>query len=145
MSLKGFHILFISLSSLLAFAFGGWSLHFSRANEDGAFFALSLASFAAGVVLIVYGYWFWRKITTTEEEKRRRRKRIHTVPVMIALWLLSHRAASACAVCYGDAEGPMIEAARLGVWLLFGLVGAVQLAFVLFFVQLWRRARRHRY
>ena len=36
------------------------------------------------------------------------------------------------------------SAARLGVWLLFGLVGAMQVSFVLFFVYLWRRARKYR-
>jgi hypothetical protein len=38
----------------------------------------------------------------------------------------------------------MIDAARLGVWLLFGLVLAVQAAFVLFFLHLRRRARHPR-
>ena len=54
------------------------------------------------------------------------------------------RVAEACSVCYGSADGPMIDAARLGVWLLFGLVLAIQLAFGTFFVSLWRRARRYR-
>ncbi len=38
----------------------------------------------------------------------------------------------------------MIDAARLGVWLLFGLVLAIQIAFVAFFLHLRRRAKRYR-
>ena len=56
--------------------------------------------------------------------------------------LLSAQPAFACAVCYGEAEGPMIKAASMGVWLLFGLVAALQSSFALFFIYLWRRARK---
>ena len=143
MSLKAFHVVFVSLSSLLAFGFAGWSYHYSSAREDSGYLLLALASLACGAALIAYGFWFWRKITTQDEE-RRRRKKIHPVPVVLALWLGSHQVASACSVCYGDADGPMIDAARLGVYLLFGLVLLMQLAFASFFVILWRRARRLR-
>jgi hypothetical protein len=59
----------------------------------------------------------------------------------LGVWVLGTRVASACSVCYGEAEGTMIDGAKLGVFLLFGLVAAIQLAFALFFIQLWRRAR----
>ena len=144
MSLKGFHIVFVTLSSLLAFVFGGWSLRFYTTGGGSTYLTLGGASFAVGLILIFYGFWFWRKINTREEERRRRRKNIHPVPVVLAIWMLSQRAAWACTVCYGDAEGPLIEGARSGVYLLFGVVLAVQAAFVLFFVYLWRRARRYR-
>lgn len=136
MSLKSFHIVFVTLSSLLATVFGVWSL---RSHP-----ALSAMSFAFGALLVVYGFWFWKKITTREEEKRRRRKHIHPVPIMIALWMLASSDASACSVCYGEAEGPMIDAARLGVFLLFGLVLFMQVVFGAFFVQLWRRSRQQK-
>ena len=35
----------------------------------------------------------------------------------------------------------MIDGARWGVYLLFGLVGVVQIGFATFFVKLWRRAQ----
>jgi amino acid transporter len=142
-SLKAFHIVFVCLSSLLAFGFAGWSYHYSSAREDSGYLLLALGSVACGVALIAYGFWFWRKIKTQDEDRRRRRKKIHPVPVVLALWLASHQVASACSVCYGDAEGPMIDAARMGVYLLFGLVLAMQIAFGGFFIYLRRRARQH--
>ena len=146
MSLKAFHIVFVSLSSLLAFVFAGWSLHFHTASDNGTYLVLGVLSAFFGILLIVYGFWFWRKIKTREEEQRRRRKLMRPVPALIVLWvwMLSTRTSWACSVCYGEAEGPMIEAARMGVWLLFGLVGVMQVSFGLFFITLWRRARKYR-
>ncbi len=144
MSLKGFHILLISLSSLLAVGFGGWSIHAYTATGRVGHLAMAVFSFAGAVGLVIYISWFARKIRSRAEEDRERRKRIRPLAFLAAAWLLSARPAGACAVCYGQAEGPMIDAARLGVWLLFGLVFAVQLALVLFFLCLRRRARAYR-
>ncbi len=144
MSLKGFHIVFVTLSSLLAFVFAGWSLHVWRAGEGSGHLAGAALSLVFGIALIVYGFWFWQKIQTREEERQRRRKNINPVPVVVAIWVLSGPVASACEVCYGNAGGPMIDAARLGAYVLFGLVLAIQVAFAVFFVRLWRRARHYR-
>jgi hypothetical protein len=143
MSLRAFHLLFVAASTLLAFGLGGWCISASRAGQPG-YLALSIACFAVGVGLIVYGVWFQRKIRTVEQEKARKRRNLHRVPVVFAAWALGTRAADACSVCYGEAQGPMIDAARLGVWLLFGLVLMIQLAFVAFFVYLYLRAKRYR-
>jgi hypothetical protein len=51
MSLKVFHIVFIAISTLLAFGCGVWCLWVN-----------SLCSFVAAIALIVYGCWFWRKM-----------------------------------------------------------------------------------
>lgn len=145
MSLKVFHVVFVAASSLLSFAFSGWCFHAWRTRADASFGLLAALAALLGVGLIVYGFWFWRKITTREEERRMRRKNIHSafVPFAAALWLADASPALACGVCYGEAQGPMIDAARLGVWLLFGLVLLMQLGFGGFFLYLWRRARRH--
>jgi len=58
------------------------------------------------------------------------------------LALASAAPALACPTCYGDAEGPLIDGARLGMWLLLGVTFAVQGAFVAFFLYLRRQARR---
>ena len=140
MSLKWVHILFIALSSLLAFGFGAWSLQRGSVG-------MAIGSFALGAGLIAYGVWFMRKIRTQEEERRRRRKLFRSINALTGfalVWILSTRIASACSVCYGEAEGPMMDAARMGVWLLFGLTFAMQFAFATFFIVLWKRARKHR-
>jgi len=62
MSLKAFHICFVSLASALAFAFAGWALP-SRPTPGGAAYGtLGVLSLLAGVALIAYGFWFWRKM-----------------------------------------------------------------------------------
>lgn len=141
MSLKGFHIVLISLSSVLMLVFGGWSLHAWSAGEGGSHLALAIVSFLLAGGLAVYIVWFARKVRSRDDEERRRRNIIRPLVVAVAAWALGARTASACSVCYGDAAGPLIDGARLGVYLLFGLVLAVQLAFVLFFLHLRKRAR----
>jgi hypothetical protein len=61
MSLKTFHIVFVSLSVVTAFFFGTWLF----VTVDAGSFVLRLwfgiISYTAGVVLIVYGRYFLRK------------------------------------------------------------------------------------
>lgn len=141
MNLKAVHIVFVTCASLLAFGFGGWCL----ARDETTYTILGGLSLVMGMTLVVYGFWFWRKITTTEEERRRRRKLIRGAAFAAVTFLLPlQRAVLACSVCYGEAEGPMIDAARMGVYLLFGLILLIQGSFAGFFIYLWRRARRHR-
>jgi uncharacterized membrane protein len=141
-SLKGFHVLLISLSSLLALVVGGWSSRAWLAGLGGLYLLMAIVSFCGAVALAVYVVWFVRSFRTRDEDDRRRRKLIRPLATVVVLWLFGSRPVPACSVCYGEAAGPMIDGARLGVWLLFGLVLAVQLAFVLFFLHLWRRSRR---
>lgn len=144
MNLKAFHIVFVTASSLLAFLFGGWSLRLSSTQDSLGYLTLGVLSFLFGAVMIVYGFWFWRKIKTPEEERRRRRKLFQSVPVLALALLFSDTAALACSVCYGEAEGPMLDAARMGVWLLYGMVLVLQASFITFFVYLARRAKQTR-
>ena len=58
--------------------------------------------------------------------------------------LASPGAALACPSCYGATEGPLIDAARVGMWLLLGVTLAIQGAFVAFFLYLRRKAREAR-
>lgn len=45
----------------------------------------------------------------------------------------------ACAVCFGAADGPMLDAARLGVVVMAGFTVAMLTAFGMFFVRISRR------
>jgi len=53
MSLKGFHVLFITASILLAVGMGAWCL------PEHPFAAA--AAFAVAAALVVYGTWFLKK------------------------------------------------------------------------------------
>lgn len=60
MSLKAFHIVFVTLSTLLAVGFGAWTLQ----EPTGAYRWLGWLSLVAAALLPIYGWWFLRK---TEE------------------------------------------------------------------------------
>lgn len=62
MSLKAFHIVFVTLASILAFVFAVWE--FSRYQASGELLQLggALLAFASGAGLIVYGIRFLRKL-----------------------------------------------------------------------------------
>ena len=48
----------------------------------------------------------------------------------------------ACPVCFGAAETPLIDGAKLGILVLLAITLAVQAAFVGFFLYLRKRAKR---
>jgi len=54
MSLKVFHIIFISLSVVLAFGFGLWLLPSEPGEGDLAHVVGALLSFGVGILLILY-------------------------------------------------------------------------------------------
>jgi hypothetical protein len=63
MSLKAFHVVFITASSVLAFGFGVWELKDALSGDGGAISAiLGLASLAVGVGLIFYERYFLKKL-----------------------------------------------------------------------------------
>lgn len=62
MSLKGFHIVFITLSTLLALGCGGWCLWVNSIVGSPIYLAGAAASFAVAAALLVYGVWFFRKM-----------------------------------------------------------------------------------
>ena len=66
MSLKGFHVLFIALASVLCFGFCAWALLLANeaALDSGGKLA-GLASGAAGIGLSCYGVWFARRKAKT--------------------------------------------------------------------------------
>jgi hypothetical protein len=49
----------------------------------------------------------------------------------------------ACPLCFGAAETPLIDGAKLGVLVMLGVLFAVQAAFVAFFLYLRKRAKEN--
>jgi len=63
MSLKAFHIVFVTASTLLAFGFGVWAITQSVHGQTfGGELALGIASLGVGIGLIVYGRYVLRKL-----------------------------------------------------------------------------------
>ena len=61
MSLKAFHLLFISLSIVLAMAFGLWSTDVYLQGEPVGYLVTGVLSFASAVALGIYETLFLRK------------------------------------------------------------------------------------
>ncbi len=142
MNLRSFHIVFIVCSTGLCMLFGAWSFRRALAGDSGSWILGALSTVAA-LALLVYGIWFWREIRTPEQERERRHRRMSASSVLLGVMILgAPDFAHACEVCFGAADNVMIESARVGVFLLLGVVLVVQAAFAVFFVYLRRRARR---
>ena len=62
MSLKGFHILFITVSTLLALGVGAWCLWVNSIEGTPVFRIGAVCSFFAATGLVIYGVWFYRKM-----------------------------------------------------------------------------------
>jgi hypothetical protein len=62
MSLKSFHLIFISAAIVLSFGFGAWWIRIYCSPTGGAWdLVFGLASVGAGVALIFYERYFLRK------------------------------------------------------------------------------------
>jgi hypothetical protein len=62
MSLKAFHIFFISISVLVAFGYAAWEINGFAANGDMWQLFKGIISFVAAIGLTVYGVRFMRKL-----------------------------------------------------------------------------------
>jgi len=62
MSLKGFHIVFIAFSTLLALVCGVYCIRVNLAAGAPVYLAGAIVSFAAAIGLTVYGAWFYKKM-----------------------------------------------------------------------------------
>jgi hypothetical protein len=62
MSLRGFHIVFIVFSTLLALGTGIWCIWIDLVEGAPAFLIGAGFSFVAAFGLVVYGIWFYRKM-----------------------------------------------------------------------------------
>lgn len=62
MSLKGFHVVFVAASTLLAIGFGAWCFTSPLASSAGYRVAGGIAMLAA-IGLVIYGFAFYRKIS----------------------------------------------------------------------------------
>jgi len=68
MSLKSFHIFFITVAMMLAFGFGVWGFRQFGEHGEGLYLLLGILSGVMGVGLIVYGVQFLKKLKGMEEE-----------------------------------------------------------------------------
>jgi hypothetical protein len=73
MSLKFFHIVFITCSFVLALGFGVWCVQSRVGHGHMEYLGLGIASFATGAALLGYGVWFLRKMERWNEDAARKK------------------------------------------------------------------------
>ena len=61
MSLKAFHVVFITVAVALALWLGWWSVGQAQGSGEGRWWLLAALSAAAAVALVAYEVWFLRK------------------------------------------------------------------------------------
>lgn len=64
MSLKGFHIVFVTISTLLCVFLALWSFAFAP-ERSGIILALGIVGAIGALLMPVYGVCFYRKIVNT--------------------------------------------------------------------------------
>ncbi|PZR71496.1 MAG: hypothetical protein DLM73_15790 [Chthoniobacterales bacterium] len=62
MSLKGFHIFFITISTALALGLGFSCVWAAQTDDAPIYRNTAIFSFIAAALLVVYGFWFYRKM-----------------------------------------------------------------------------------
>ena len=62
MSLKAFHVLFVTLCAMLGVVVGSWALDQRAMGAEGGYLALAVLCFLASAGFLVYGAWFRRKL-----------------------------------------------------------------------------------
>jgi hypothetical protein len=68
MSLKVFHIVFVTASVLLAFSFGFWSFEQYLHGGGAGDLASGIASALVGIGLVFYGRAVWKKLQSITKE-----------------------------------------------------------------------------
>ncbi len=130
MSLRFFHILFITLSSLMSLVVGIWALDAYRADGSATWIALALLAFVGGALLVVYGNRFLQKT-----------RNLGVVALAAAGTLGLPSDLLACAVCLGSTHSSLRDGMNAGILALLGFVVFMIVSFGIFFIYLARKAK----
>ena len=126
MSLKAFHVAFITIATLFSAGFGVWSF----GQGGAAYLTLGVFSLAASVALVVYGGWFLRKMR-------------HVGYLSIAaLAAFASEPVHACTACFGQSDSPVMRGAEASILFMAGLTYTTILGGIAAFVVLRIRARQ---
>jgi len=117
MSLRSFHLFFITVCGLLSLFLMVWGLYDYKTVGESMGLGLSLLGTVGVVLLSVYFRWF-------------RHKYPKLTPMLLALGVLGislaqPRWAAACATCYTDPNNPLTKGALMGVAVLAAIIISV--------------------
>ena len=130
MSLRFFHIVFITLSALMSLLVGLWAIDAYRGDGSSMWMMLAVFAFVGGGGLVVYGNRFLHKM-----------RKLGVAALVAAGTLASPSKALACTVCIGNTESLLRDGMNAGVLALLGFAFFMMVSFAAFFIYLWRRAK----
>lgn len=130
MSLRFFHILFITLSVLMALVVGIWALNAYRSDGSATWVGLAVLAFAGGGLLVVYGNRFLQKT-----------RNLGIAAVVAAGTLGLPSDVLACAVCIGNTDSSLRDGMNAGILALLGCALFMMASFGAFAVYLWRKSK----
>jgi hypothetical protein len=132
MSLKAFHIFFITLSILMCLGVAGWNGSAWMSGGSVAHLVESAGWVVAAGVLLVYGLRFLRKYRSLG---------FYALALIVAA-----ENVEACSVCFGNPESPMTKSMVAGIWVMLGCIGTLLAAFAgLFLYWVYRSYHVHLY
>ncbi|MCB0403434.1 MAG: hypothetical protein KDD51_01515 [Bdellovibrionales bacterium] len=132
MSLRAFHIFFVTISSLFCLWFGLWSYDEFEITHGRLSLFFAFSSAIGGVTLIFYLNWFVR---------RTRQWTAFLLPFFLGA-AVSSAPAQACAVCFGAKDSTMVQGANAGISFLLAIICVVLVAFASLFIVWIRRAQK---
>ncbi len=118
MSLKKFHLFFITLSASLSLILAVWGIQGFRATGSRPDLAMGLVGVAALILLLPYASWFIKKMKNLN-------------PLF-------------CAVCFGDPNSLMVQSTKSGILFLVVLITVVLGTIAAVGLSWSRRAHRSR-
>ena len=132
MSLKAFHVFFITLAMLMCLGVAGWNGSAWMAGGSAVHLAESVGWTLAAIGLVIYGWRFLRKY--------------RSLGFYALVLVLAAENAHACAVCFGNPESPMTKSVVAGIWVMLGCIGTLLAAFAgLFLYWMYRSHHPHLY
>jgi hypothetical protein len=130
MSLRFFHILFITLSVLMSLVVGVWAIDAYRTDGSLTWAILAVVAFGGGALLVVYGNRFLQKTRNLG------------LAALVAVGALgSPSTLEACTVCLGNTQSSLRDGMNAGILALLGFALFMIACFAVFFVYLWRKAK----
>lgn len=117
MSLKAFHFVFITLSSLLSLGLIYWGLGGYRHSGDSMQLILGIVGVVALGLLIPYFQWFRHKMSKLSL--------VLAVIITSSPILMHTKASLACSVCFGDPTSSLSKGINAGVIVLVLFIGSV--------------------
>ena len=132
MSLKAFHIVFITLSGILSAGLFLWGIQGYREGGSNASLVLGVVGLVCLALLVPYGRWFLRKM---------KRLSVWILPAgALVLWT---DPVWACAACYGNPNSPLTKGMKMGILSLTGLVYLILFGILYSVFTMVRRAKKN--